>query len=199
MQAQDPLQPIESTEFVAQLAQFSSVEQQVQTNKRLGEMLEALSSGNASALGAWLGREVRAPAPAAFSGAPVTAFTPEPPPDTASARLVVRGPADEVVAEIPFEPGERSVTWDGKTLAGGTAAPGLYRFEARFATGRGDTEVYPAEVFGRVVEARRENGAAVLHLAGGGTVDADAVSAVRLPPAAAPDPAPDPAVTGPVA
>lgn len=35
LQNQDPLDPTNSTEFVAQLANFSSVEQQVQTNTKL--------------------------------------------------------------------------------------------------------------------------------------------------------------------
>ena len=32
---QDPLEPLDSTEYAAQLAQFSMVEQQVQTNEQL--------------------------------------------------------------------------------------------------------------------------------------------------------------------
>ena len=38
---QDPLKPMESTEFVAQLASFSAVEQQVRTNDRLDELAKS--------------------------------------------------------------------------------------------------------------------------------------------------------------
>jgi flagellar basal-body rod modification protein FlgD len=41
---QDPLNPMESTEYATQLATFSGVEQQVRTN----ELLESLSSGYAT-------------------------------------------------------------------------------------------------------------------------------------------------------
>jgi flagellar basal-body rod modification protein FlgD len=40
---QDPLQPLDGTEFVAQLAQFSGVEQQIKTNERLDSLLGALT------------------------------------------------------------------------------------------------------------------------------------------------------------
>ena len=50
---QDPTQPMEATEQIAQLATFSQVEQTIQTNKRL-EML--LQSSNLSQAGSMIGR-----------------------------------------------------------------------------------------------------------------------------------------------
>jgi flagellar basal-body rod modification protein FlgD len=41
---QNPLEPLDSTQFVAQLASFSSVEQQVKTNDRLADILDLLES-----------------------------------------------------------------------------------------------------------------------------------------------------------
>jgi flagellar basal-body rod modification protein FlgD len=43
VQNQDPLQPLDSTAFVEQLATFSALEQQVQTNKHLEAILAALA------------------------------------------------------------------------------------------------------------------------------------------------------------
>ena len=42
---QDPLKPLDSTEFVAQLATFSSVEQQVKTNDTLATIQQLLGGG----------------------------------------------------------------------------------------------------------------------------------------------------------
>ena len=39
---QDPLEPLDSTAFVEQLATFSSLEQQVQTNLHLSDLLAAV-------------------------------------------------------------------------------------------------------------------------------------------------------------
>ena len=40
---QDPLEPLDSTAFVEQLATFSALEQQVQTNHHLADILDALA------------------------------------------------------------------------------------------------------------------------------------------------------------
>jgi flagellar basal-body rod modification protein FlgD len=41
MKNQDPTEPMDSTEYVAQLATFSNVEQSIQTNSSLNELLKA--------------------------------------------------------------------------------------------------------------------------------------------------------------
>lgn len=58
MRNQDPLKPMDSTEFVAQLASFSAVEQQIETNNKLGELLGVLSDSPTANPTEWLGKEV---------------------------------------------------------------------------------------------------------------------------------------------
>jgi flagellar basal-body rod modification protein FlgD len=176
---QDPLNPSDSTEFVAQLAQFSGVEQQVQTNTKLNSILEALSATSTGALADWLGREVRAPAAAPFTGEPVDVFPPSAPVDATNAVLIVRDASGAVIDEQPFTPGATSLTWDGRLESGETAEPGNYRFEARFGLPQEATTTIDAEVFSRVIEARREGGEAILTVGGGVSVLADDVTAVR--------------------
>jgi len=55
MKNQDPLDPISETEYVAQLANFSNVEQNIITNERLSAMMTANALGDAQAL---IGRDV---------------------------------------------------------------------------------------------------------------------------------------------
>lgn len=50
IQNQDPLEPMKSTEQVAQLATFSQVEQSMQMNERLGEILATSQIAQASSL-----------------------------------------------------------------------------------------------------------------------------------------------------
>lgn len=52
---QDPTKPMESTDFVAQLATFSQVEQTIQTNSKLDQILVANSLTQAESL---IGREI---------------------------------------------------------------------------------------------------------------------------------------------
>lgn len=58
MKHQDPLEPVSDTEYVAQLATFSNVEQNIITNERLAAMMTANALGDAQAL---IGRTVTAP------------------------------------------------------------------------------------------------------------------------------------------
>ncbi|WP_108662734.1 flagellar hook assembly protein FlgD [Acuticoccus kandeliae] len=50
MKNQDPLEPMSDTEFVAQLANFSNVEQNIITNDRLSAMMTANALADASAM-----------------------------------------------------------------------------------------------------------------------------------------------------
>lgn len=50
MQNQDPLEPMNSSDYVAQLATFSQVEQSVQSNSRLAELLTSTRMSQAEAL-----------------------------------------------------------------------------------------------------------------------------------------------------
>jgi flagellar basal-body rod modification protein FlgD len=55
MKNQDPTSPMESTDYVAQLATFSQVEQSVQVNAKLDQILQASALAQADAL---IGREI---------------------------------------------------------------------------------------------------------------------------------------------
>ena len=55
MKNQDPTAPMDSTQYVAQLATFSQVEQSVQVNAKLDQMLQLSALSQADAL---IGREI---------------------------------------------------------------------------------------------------------------------------------------------
>lgn len=55
MQNQDPTEPMDSTEYISQLASFSNVEQTIQTNARLEDLLKSSSIAQAGSL---IGRSV---------------------------------------------------------------------------------------------------------------------------------------------
>ena len=57
MKNQDPTKPMESTDFIAQLATFSNVEQAVQTNEKLDALLTASALSHADVIG----RTIRTP------------------------------------------------------------------------------------------------------------------------------------------
>jgi flagellar basal-body rod modification protein FlgD len=69
---QDPLEPIDSSEYASQLAQFSMVEQQVQSNELLSKLADKLGGNNIAEIASWIGMEARTTAPALFDGSPIT-------------------------------------------------------------------------------------------------------------------------------
>ncbi len=65
MRNQDPLNPIDSTEYAAQLAAFSTVEQAVLTNDLLKSLAAQMGDSSMSQLAGWVGMEARTTAGAA--------------------------------------------------------------------------------------------------------------------------------------
>ena len=178
MKNQDPLKPMESTEFVAQLASFSAVEQQIRANDRLEAILEALSGGNAAGLAEWIGREVRAPAKADFSGEPVEVGV-APVEDADKGVLVVKNDFGQEVARLSVEAGAESVTWDGRDDMGNPAAHGLYSFILESYKGETLLGSQTGKVFTTVAEVRIVDGGPVLVTADGSQVPLDEISGLR--------------------
>ena len=178
MRNQDPLKPMESTEFVAQLASFSAVEQQVRTNTRLDDIFGALSGGTADGLAAWIGREVRAPLKADFTGEPVEiGMTPLEGADRAI--LMVKNDFGQEVARSTIDATGDTVTWDGLDAYGTPLPHGRYGFTIDSYSGDVLRGTQDGQVFTKVSEVRIEDGGPVLLTAEGGRVPLSDVSAVR--------------------
>jgi len=130
LQHQDPLDPSSGADMVAQLAQFSSVEQQAQTNQQLQDLAAAQSSTASASLSSLVGRQCDATA----SDFTIDAAGGAPPPITLSstgsmkgASLVITDDNGKEVRRIPA-PDAKSATlaWDGKDAAGNPVQPGKY-------------------------------------------------------------------------
>ncbi len=175
---QDPLEPVDSTDFVAQLAQFSAVEQQVQTNNALNSILGQLGGGDVGSLASWLGAEVQSPGPVFFDGSPLT-LTTTPSPDATQSNLVVRNAASEVIARQPVNGIDSKVSWNGLDLNGVAAPEGLYSFTVESANGTTILPTQQAAGFTKVEEVRVDGDEPILVLQGGDAVALDDVLAVR--------------------
>lgn len=175
---QDPMKPTESTEFVAQLATFSGVEQQVRTNERLDRIHTALGGGASAGLAAWIGREVRAPAQGAFAGVPIAIET-KPLEEADSAVLVVTDDFGKVVARRAVDARDATLEWDGTDALGAGLPHGLYSFAIESRKGDELIGTSRGEVFSTVGEVRIEDGEPVLVLDGGARVPVDDVTAIR--------------------
>lgn len=175
---QDPLEPIDSSEYAAQLAQFSMVEQQVLSNDLLSALGAQMVSGNIGQIASWIGMEARTTAAVAFDGTPITVL-PRSEPGADEAILIAYGPDGEEVLREQIPTGTEPFEWRGLADNGSTLPSGNYSFavESR-ATGQ-ILNTIPAETYTRITEARRAGAETVFVLSGGSTVLASEVAALR--------------------
>lgn len=175
---QDPLNPVESADYAVQLATFSGVEQQVLTNDLLKELTAQGGVSQLSEFGTWVGREVRVPAPAAFTGAPVTLWT-SPQTGADLAQLVVKDAAGAEVQRLSLPLTEGMIDWAGTTRDGRALPDGLYSFTVESFANEVLTGAQAAEIYAKVSEVRAAAGGVQLILPGGVEVDASLVTALR--------------------
>ena len=138
LQNQDPLEPQKNAEFVAQLAQFSSVEQLTNANDALASLYLAMSSMNNASMTQLLGKEVTAYGDTFYydgEGGQELAW--EASGDASGATLTVMDSSGKVVYTEDLgaiNAGRGSIEWDGSTISG-TAEEGDYTFSI---TARGE-------------------------------------------------------------
>lgn len=180
MQNQDPLNPLESTDFAVQLATFSGVEQQIRSNDLLQRLGTQMGAMGLAQMASWVGMEARAAAPAHFDGAPIE-IAPNPAVAADTAVLVVRDEDGNVVQRLDIPVSTDPVYWAGVGNDGTPLPDGLYQFEVESYDDEELMVTTPAEVYVPIVEARGANGQTVLVLEGGAQIVAEAISALRQP------------------
>ena len=177
---QDPLEPIDNSEYAAQLAQFSMVEQQVTTNDLIQQMLSALGANDMASAANWIGMEALVQGPAVFDGTPVT-IAPNPPISADEVTLIVTNAQGTEVQRQTMPPGAAPFIWDGRTANGSTLAPGEYSFEVESKSNGAVLVTDPAMIYSRVTEARVDSGATLLVLNSGYMIEATNVLGLREP------------------
>ncbi|PUB11792.1 flagellar hook capping FlgD N-terminal domain-containing protein [Yoonia sediminilitoris] len=182
MQNQDPLNPVESSDFAVQLATFSGVEQAVLTNDLLKQMTAQVNGSSLADMANWVGKEARAPAAANFIGDPIT-ITPNPQSNADRAEIIVRNASGVEVERFPVPVAAGPVTWDGLADSGFPHPLGLYTFEVASMSGEELLDQSQVEIYSTVTEVRSQGGQTVLILEGGSEIGTDQVTALRAPTA----------------
>lgn len=169
---QDPLQPVDPTQWVTQLAQFSSVEQQVSSNNMLTQVLGELRIGSDRADMGYIGRtvEIVSDQVGVKNGLLDASYTVPADASTVDVRLL--DSAGNLVHSFTADSsaGTHALTWNGVKADGSIAADGTYTLavEARNAEGDAlDTEVTYRS---KVTRVRREEADTLFELENGATV-----------------------------
>lgn len=180
MKNQDPLNPVDSSDYAVQLATFSSVEQQVKTNDLLTALGAQFGTMGVSQLASWIGMEARTTAPVDFDGTPIS-LVPYPATLADKTELVVYDSSGAEVQRSEIARDGSAVDWAGVDSGGNPFANGTYTFELENFSNGESLGKTPVETYSLVTEAQIYEGETYLTLSSGSLILADAISALRKP------------------
>lgn len=129
LQNQDPLAPMDSTEFTQQLVQYSQVEQQIRTNEQLSSLVTQYQAASAGAALSYLGKDalIEADTATLAGGGAIWAYNL---PEAAnSVKISIRNANGVEVFKTDGlrGAGDHAFTWDGTMTNGQIAPDGVYR------------------------------------------------------------------------
>lgn len=176
---QDPLEPTDSTEYTAQLATFSNVEQAVETNTLLGQMIARLDTQQISDASNWIDMEVRHAGLIGYDGNEKTVYT-NVNPTADRAELVVYDLEGTEIGRQPIDPDAESATWPAPGLAADLEHGG-YFLEVESWAGDQALSNSPVDHYGTVSEVVLGPDGAELVLDGLIRLPVDALQAIRRP------------------
>jgi flagellar basal-body rod modification protein FlgD len=131
---QDPTSPMDVSQMTSQIAQYSGVEQQVQTNANLEKLLSGQRQGQLSTAVSYIGKEVETKGNTGQLAGGYAVFSYILPRDAESAEVVIKNASGSVVfrGQGTKKSGSNLVVWDGKSSSNGqTQADGIYTVEVK--------------------------------------------------------------------
>jgi flagellar basal-body rod modification protein FlgD len=186
LQNQDPLNPTDSTEFVSQLAQFSSLEQlsSVNDNLKLVQLFDQ-SINNSQAV-TFVGKTVKASGSMFELGDGEThEIQYQLAEDAAAVYLRIYNSSGEIVKTIEMDQmtaGEQSVVWNGADENGNSVSAGTYSFSIQAKNKDGEAMATAAYIEETVDGVSYHDGSTYL-LANGIEIPYSAIIEVTLPEA----------------
>lgn len=152
LQNQDPLSPMDTTEFTNQLVSFTQVEQQVATNTKLDALLQGQSSTQLTAAVSYIGKEIEAPGDAVVlrEGSAKIGYGLEK--SSAQTIVSVLDSQGRLVRTLQgsTEAGNHVALWDGTDDTGRTVGDDTYRVLVTALDGDGNTITSTSTTFGEV-------------------------------------------------
>jgi flagellar basal-body rod modification protein FlgD len=181
MQNQDPLNPIDSTDYATQLATFSGVEQSVKTNDLLAAISSQMSVMGMTQLAGWVGMDARAVAPGYFDGENPITVSPNPAVGSDKTVMVVTNAAGTEVDRVQIPATTDSYNWSGKDASGNPLPSGAYTFNLESYGSDKLLSTDQMEVYVPIVEAQGSTDGTILVLKSGAEVLSNNISALRDP------------------
>jgi flagellar basal-body rod modification protein FlgD len=167
LQYQDPLNPVENTEFASQLAQFSSLEALTSVKESMDSMSKVQNSMNSMQAVSFIGKKVNASGNTIdYTGASSSInFNLD---NNASDAVVTiynsSGTSVRTLDMKNVKAGDATCAWDGKDDNGETLSPGTYYFKINATDYSGSAVTATSSTNGTVSGVRYENGTIYLEV-----------------------------------
>lgn len=128
MQNQDPLDPMKTSEYTQQLAQYSQIEQTVQQSGTLKDILARLSTQDMAQASGLIGRNVVFDSPVSGLGSAPASWSYKPARAVSSLIATITDASGKVVNTQTIAATDNTgvLNWDGTLATGGTASAGSY-------------------------------------------------------------------------
>lgn len=175
---QDPLNPVDSSDYAVQLATFSNVEQSVKTNELLSKMTEQLSMDGIGQIAGWVGLEALNSGPIAFTGNAIP-VTPSYARGANTAVLIVKDAHGNLQSRNDISPSHTQILWQGLDAAGRQLPDGNYSLLVESYDNGTLIGTTPVSHYARIEEVQRNGNTGQVMLSGGTVIDASAVTALR--------------------
>ncbi len=175
---QDPLEPLDSSEFTNQLVQFSSVEQNIATNENLEQLLNLTFANFATDAVGYIGKEVVAETPTSILTDGKAQWGYELDGTADRVQLFVTDAAGRLVhtSELENISGNQTFVWDGKDTNGRTLPDGAYNMRV-IAQDAAENEVkVTMKQSGLVTAVEFDNNTPVLTVNGSGIQLSDVIT-----------------------
>ena len=160
---QDPMDPVQSRDMVAQLAQLTSVQKLTGIDEKLSGLQQGTIEGASLQSANLIGKTVTARTNRlTVSGVGVSAGGYVLPNDAESVKVAIVDGAGQVVHSIDVGKqgaGNKTFEWDGRDASGRRVPTGQYSFQVTAADSSGAPVIARTEVSGPVSEIRYSSGA----------------------------------------
>ncbi|HLO77690.1 MAG TPA: flagellar hook capping FlgD N-terminal domain-containing protein [Magnetospirillum sp.] len=156
---QDPLSPMDSTQFTNQLVQFAGVEQQINANSNLEKLIGATNLNTKSQAISYIGHTIEADTPAVPLQDGKASFSATLADDAVSASVVIKNAKGDIVANLPLKvtTDRQEMTWDGKNSDGQQLEDGLYTASINARDANGDEVEGAVTVYGKVTDVASDS------------------------------------------
>jgi flagellar basal-body rod modification protein FlgD len=179
---QDPLKPVDNQEFVAQLAQFSQLQQSTQQVGLLQQLITAQADTQQYSLLPMIGHQVSVSGSLIQLGSGPTTLSYSLAGQAASVSVTIVNANNQAVRALNLgaqSAGTQQVQWDGEDQNGTPLNPGTYRYAVTAVDKNGNAVAVATTSRVTVTGIQPNAGKAPSLLAGDQVVDPNAIIAIR--------------------